>query len=160
MSYPGRPSAVVAASLLIAVVGWRQSRNPRTAAFSAMMPIVVGITADLILKPLIDRRLGATEALTFPSGHTTGITSVGVVAWLTCVSSWQHRARRLGGALLLVAVVATVGASRVLLYAHYATDVVGGVLYGAAATLAAAAVLLPRPVAQPGPEASVPGEGD
>lgn len=145
LSTPGRPTAVVIESLVIAALSWWQTRRIRVMLFCALVPIVVGVTADVVLKPLIDRTSQYGDSLSFPSGHTTGITSVAVVAWLAAVSSWRSLTARVIGAAALAGIVATVGVSRVWTGSHYATDVIGGVLYGVAATLALAALFLRAP---------------
>ena len=143
LSYPGRPFAVVVESLAFAAITWWQSRRVRAATFCAAAPIVVSIVAELVLKPLIERRTASGAGLFFPSGHTTGVTSVATAAWLTWVSLWRSPFARLAGTVMLVAVVIGVGTSLVVLRTHYATDVIGAALYGAAATLAIAAWWLP-----------------
>ena len=138
LSYPGRPQAVVVESLLLAMVVWRYTRERWVALFCAVVPIAVGVGAELLLKPIIDRRNVSGEGLLFPSGHTTGIASVAVAAWITWLSLSPSRPARIVGGVALAAVVALVGVSRVLLHTHYVTDVVGGALYAAAATVALA----------------------
>jgi membrane-associated phospholipid phosphatase len=143
LSDAGGPFAVVVESLALAAIAWWRSRNLRVTTFCAVVPIVVVIVAELMLKPVIERRSGSGRGLLFPSGHTTGVASVATAAWLTWVLLWRSALARLAGAVMLSAVVIGVGVSRVMLHSHYATDVAGGALYGAAATLALSAVWLP-----------------
>ncbi len=88
----------------------------------------------------------------FPSGHTQAATTTYVAVVL--VVGWQlfhpgGRWRKVS-AVLVSALIAAVGCSRVLLGAHWPTDVLGGWLLGSAWVTAAALVLL-RERAQPSP---------
>ena len=66
----------------------------------------------------------------FPSGHASGaVATAGIVAVLAA-ERWPRRQRLAWGAAAVVAVA--IGASRVVLNVHYATDVVAGWCLGAA----------------------------
>lgn len=65
--------------------------------------------------------------LSFPSAHATQITAF-VLAWLLTAGSW-HKWRGVAAAALIVLVVA---ASRIYLQVHFPSDVVVGVVVGAA----------------------------
>jgi undecaprenyl-diphosphatase len=93
-----------------------------------------------------DRPAGAAEWLTsghsFPSGHAAGsLMVVGLLAWLLCrglAPGW----RGLIGAAAL-ALVLGIGAARVVLHVHYASDVLGGWLLAGALLVLAVAALRP-----------------
>ena len=94
----------------------------------------------------------------FPSGHASSITAFA----LLCAVIVQMLVRRPGvrrwTQVGLAVVVLLVGLDRVLLGRHYPSDVVGGVLLGAAIVLIGLAVWSPLPVshalkAEPLPEA-------
>jgi membrane-associated phospholipid phosphatase len=145
LSYPGRPFFVAAASFAVAALVWVRSGRLRTALFCAMAPPVVAVVAELVVKPLVGRHGDGGDSYHFPSAHVVGVSSVAMMAWLVVVSRWPSPAARAAGAAGLAVLVAGVGASRMALHVHYATDVVGGALYAVAATLAlAAAVSLDR----------------
>jgi undecaprenyl-diphosphatase len=124
------PVAVVALAVLI----WR-FRWPEAAVFLA----VAGTAGDLscfALKHLVHRArppgaLVHLSSFSFPSGHTVGAATLYVaLAWIV---SRRHPTRPVrvaawAGALL---VVAAVGATRIELGAHYASDVIGGFALGA-----------------------------
>ena len=143
LSYPGGPLAVGLECAALAALAWWQTRRVRVVTFCAVAPIIVSLVAELVLKPVIERRTASGTGLFFPSGHSTGVTSVATAAWLACVSLWRSRIARIAGAALLSAVVVAVGVSRVMLHAHYASDVIGASFYAVAATLALAAIWLP-----------------
>ncbi|WP_231123440.1 diacylglycerol kinase family protein [Nocardioides sambongensis] len=81
----------------------------------------------------------------FPSGHASSITALGGLV-LVLVTMLVRRAsiRRLTW-VLVVLVVALVSADRVLLGRHYPSDVVGGILLGAATVLIGVAIYSPLP---------------
>jgi membrane-associated phospholipid phosphatase len=68
----------------------------------------------------------------FPSGHTFGATCLAAaVGYLLWRSRW-HIGAKAALTAMLVAMVALVGASRLVLGVHYPTDVLGGLLLGGA----------------------------
>jgi len=68
----------------------------------------------------------------FPSGHTVqGVVAHGTLAWLW-IRSTRSRAERALVVLLLLALTAVVMVSRLRLGAHWPSDVVGGLVIGAA----------------------------
>ncbi len=119
------PSVILLAfsmSALCLVAGWY-----RPALFAIAGPGVTGVCTTL-LKPALGRTIGAGFA--FPSGHTGGATSLGLVAALLLLALAR---RRLPRALWLAALAAgglvlgaATGASMVAANAHYPTDTVGG----------------------------------
>jgi undecaprenyl-diphosphatase len=87
----------------------------------------------------------------FPSGHSqsvvvTWVSVLLVVGWMTVLVS---RAARISSVVLVVAMVAAVGWSRVALGVHWPSDVLGGWSLGSAWVLAATAVLLGVPSPPP-----------
>lgn len=82
---------------------------------------------------------GLTAALTFsfPSGHTSGSTAVAIV--IGFVLARERVAPRLGWAIALVVPI-VVGVSRIYLDVHWASDVVGGWMVGAAYAAAVCAL--------------------
>lgn len=143
LTMPGHPVAIAILSAALAVILVRRWGAGRPALLVVLVPLLVAGAAEVLLKPLVARQGGAGNGR-FPSVHTTGITSVATTAWLTWISRWDQQRARVAAATALVVVVALVGVGVVVMHWHYATDVVGGVLYGAGATLAVAEVTLSR----------------
>ena len=88
--------------------------------------------------------LTSAEGFAFPSGHARGATIAYVAVVL--VVGWQvlrpERRARVASFALVTAVIGAVGISRVLLGAHWPSDVLGGWLLGSAWVTASTAVLL------------------
>ena len=114
-----------------------------TVAGSALLNSLIKLGVER-LRPPTANALTSAHGFAFPSGHTQGATSTYVAVVL--VAGWQvYRpgplGRRATGAAVTV-LVAAVGMSRILLGAHWPTDVLGGWLFGSTCVLAATAVLL------------------
>jgi membrane-associated phospholipid phosphatase len=96
-----------------------------------------------LLKPALGRTIDGGFA--FPSGHTGGGTSLGLVAALLAIS--LLRPGRVGALVILavgaVGIGGSVGAAMVALNAHYPTDTVGG-FCTAVVVVCGAALLLDR----------------
>jgi undecaprenyl-diphosphatase len=82
------------------------------------------------LRPLLAAGSGAEPGYSFPSGHSSGATvACGMLAWLALrllPPRWHGPA-----VLVAVALAFTVGASRVFLRMHFASDVLAGFASGA-----------------------------
>ncbi len=102
-----------------------------------------------LLKNLLDRARPEvlhemlTSGASFPSGHTSGAVVVYGLLWLVLRGRLSPAARRVM-AWLCGGLVATIALSRILLQAHFASDVLAGALLGLAWCALAALVLGPR----------------
>ena len=128
----GDPVPVAVAILVLAVLAW-WGRGGRGLALVLVGPPAAMVTTSLVLKPIIGRTRGGELAL--PSGHTTAVASLAVVAALLVLGSDLSRRARAAGATGLVLLVVAVGASLVGRGYHYPTDVL--------AALAVVAVVVP-----------------
>jgi undecaprenyl-diphosphatase len=83
------------------------------------------------VRPLHENGLPLVDGWSFPSGHSSGaLVTYGMLAYVllrTLPRGWH-----LPGVLLAVALAFSVGASRVFVQAHFASDVVAGFASGAA----------------------------
>nr|WP_232541643.1 phosphatase PAP2 family protein [Nocardia bovistercoris] len=96
-----------------------------------------------VARPPLEMRMAVVGDASYPSGHVTGTTAVAVLVMLLS-SGWRTScARRAYATVITVAVVASVGGSRLYLGLHWLTDIVGGALFGGsiAMTVGAAAAL-------------------
>ena len=131
-------SAPVWIAVLAAVVGWLLwCRLPRLALFvvvtaggSALLNAVVK-SAVHRLRPVLAHPVAHAHGLSFPSGHAQSA-MVGYAVLLVVFLPMLHGAwRRVAVAVAAVAVLAT-GFSRLALGVHYVSDVLGGLVLGAA----------------------------
>jgi membrane-associated phospholipid phosphatase len=152
------PVNVIAAALVLACLAARRWRGAVLVAVA--VPAAEALT-ELALKPIFGRTLAG--ALSFPSGHVTGI---GAIAAGVCVLLAARR-RRVGVAVRVLAAVcavlaaASVAVALIGLGAHYFTDTVGGAAVGTAVVLATALMLdragLPERLLRPRRPASAGG---
>lgn len=127
---------------LVCLWAWRR-HGLRTRALWALVTLLVTWNLGLVIKHLVQRSRPVVEdALThapgwsFPSGHAMNAASAGVILVLLV---WPLLGRR-GRIAITTAVTAAVvltGVDRVMLGAHYPSDVVAGFALGAAMSGAA-----------------------
>lgn len=122
----GDPPTVVLICIVLAVVFFFTGRR-KAALLAVLGPAVAAGFTEFVLKPLIDRRLH--DALSFPSGHTTGAVSVAVVIIVVLLGPnqprWPAIMRLLASALALLEAIAVATALVGTGY-HYTTDTIGG----------------------------------
>ena len=154
LTWLGSAAVLVPLTLVVGLVARAGDRSWRPLAALALagigawasMAALKGLTA----RPRPDGALVAAGGWAFPSGHSAD----SAAWWLTAAlvaAAWAPRRRR---ALLAAgaAVALVVGATRVLLGVHHATDVVGGWALGVLWAVAAARLLRGpgrRPAAPP-----------
>lgn len=122
-------------SVVVAVVILADSRDVRRAV-TVPLAWVVGVAVTALIKtgvgrarpPLADR-LSVEQSFSYPSGHTA-VTAVVLLTLATVVIA-SHR-QRLGLWATALLVTAVVGATRIYLGVHWLTDVMAGMLLGAA----------------------------
>jgi membrane-associated phospholipid phosphatase len=149
----GSPLSVVALAFALSAVCLLLGRR-RLAVLAVVGPGLTGVCTTL-LKPALGRTIEGGFA--FPSGHTGGATSLGLVLALLAIS--LLRPGRGGGLAILAAgalvVGGGVGAAMVASNAHYPTDTVGG-FCTAVVAVCGAALVLDRMVEHRAPSAQAP----
>jgi len=128
----------VVGAFALAAAAWLVRRGRARDAAALLAAAAVTSIATRVLKTAFDRprpHVGSPVELpgspAFPSGHTSGSFAVLVLAALLLSERAEPRVRLLAvGAALAAAVV--VAATRVMLDAHYLTDVVAGACLGLA----------------------------
>jgi undecaprenyl-diphosphatase len=135
----GSPSSVMVMVCVLALVCLALGRR-RVAVLALLGPGLTGVCTSL-LKPAVGRTIDGE--LAFPSGHTGGATSVGLVAALLLIS--VIRPGRAGALAILAAGAVVVGggvaAAMVASNAHYPTDTMGGFCIAVVMVCGAALVL-------------------
>jgi undecaprenyl-diphosphatase len=139
-------TVVLASAVAVTVVFLAVFRRRRRQALFLATTAVLGLITNNIIKAIVGRsRPHFTHAVahalgkSFPSGHAMNSTvvygSLLIVAW----PRLRTAARRGVAASLTALLVVSIAASRVALGVHYVSDVVAGVVLGAAFVLASAA---------------------
>src|SRR5262245_13882588 len=126
--------------VLVAMVPRARARWWVWVAVAVLTPLVVSLTKDLV-----GRARPEAFSLGFPSGHATAAAlSFGTVCYMA--SMLPSRPARIAVRVTAVLIVIMVALTRVLLRAHWPSDVLGGVALGLAlASAAALAPQVPRP---------------
>jgi len=146
----GFGSTLVLFLLSIATAGWLAWIGEARAALVVLAAAVLGFIVDNVAKDIVARARPAVadaafavSTYSYPSGHAAFSALVfGVLATALCVRRpLRERRYAIGVALVFAALV---GASRVLLGVHWASDVLGGWMLGAGGALVATAVLRAR----------------
>jgi len=96
--------------------------------------ILTLVTKDIIerTRPEVGQRLITVSGFSYPSGHSLSTSALYLTIAIIAGRYVQHLGARVAIFVAVSAVVILVGASRVYLGVHYATDVVSGISLGAA----------------------------
>lgn len=89
-------------------------------------------------KILVGRTRPRGSAMGFPSGHMTGAASFAVIAVYFAIKEPWGRVQRLGLTAVVAVMVVLVGVARIVLHAHWPSDVLGGFLLGSSCAAAGA----------------------
>jgi membrane-associated phospholipid phosphatase len=93
---------------------------------------------EKVIKFLVDRPRPSGFSVGYPSGHTTSAAAFAVILLYVSTRGRLRPPARLAVQLAAVTAVALVGWARIVLHAHWPTDVLGGILLGTACAAAAA----------------------
>ncbi len=89
-------------------------------------------------KQLVGRTRPRGSAMGFPSGHMTGAAAFAVIAIYFAIKEPWTRLQRLGLTAMVSVMVVLVGLARLVLHAHWPSDVLGGLLLGSSCAAAGA----------------------
>jgi membrane-associated phospholipid phosphatase len=125
-----RPVLIVGCCIL-ALIAWL-SRDKVGAVTCVVAPVVAVVVVELVAKPLVDRHIQGTSALSYPSGTVTAIAALAAAAVIAVPAVAKGAVAVLGVVLILLSCMAVV-----VLRWHFPTDAMGGVAVGVGAVLAA-----------------------
>jgi len=150
----------IAATAVLALVLWLLCRR-WLEPLMLVVPLVLEASAFITItwlvqrpRPEVDRLEGSPVDSSFPSGHVAAATAYGALA-LIVIWHTRNRWARISVILLCAAITAVVGLSRMYRGMHFLSDVVAGVLLGAASVAISALILLHTPEGR-----AVRGEND
>lgn len=146
LSFIGDETVLLPMTLLMAV--WALYR--KRASVAALAPFVAMVCTYFVvgvLKILVDRsrppetdRLVEVASASMPSGHAAYAASLAMIAWLLVAGRSDRTRLR----LFAVSLAGAMGASRMVLGVHWASDVVVGWLVGDLVAIGVVAVLSRR----------------
>jgi undecaprenyl-diphosphatase len=121
-------------TLLVLVVLRDRRSAVQLLAASAGAGILTLLTKNLIerIRPEEAQQLITVSGFSYPSGHSVSTSALYLTIAIIAARYVQHSGARAAIFLAVSAVLIMVGASRVYLGVHYATDVVSGISLGAA----------------------------
>lgn len=145
-SWLGSVLVVGPASVLLARAVVRRSRAdafllPLAGIAASVVHLALKITVPRARPKLFPAIVQAPGEGTFPSGHAVNISAFTIAVALTALRLWPERARLI--AVVSTIVIAWVCATRLYLQVHWPSDVVSGVMIGAAWALFLDLVLQP-----------------
>ncbi|GAB3705734.1 bifunctional phosphatase PAP2/diacylglycerol kinase family protein [Mariniluteicoccus flavus] len=127
--------------ILGGIAVWANQRRMRNLAIALTLAIAFGWAGYLLLKILLRRERPATplDVIThvgyaYPSGHLVAATIAATMIAATTTVTRQSRTAQWWARGVGLLAVALVAADRWIMNAHWLSDIVGGVLWGAAAT--------------------------
>ncbi|WP_297614438.1 phosphatase PAP2 family protein [Nocardia sp.] len=140
---PGRTSLI---AIVVAGVAWWRRRSFGVGLL-VVGTVLIATGLSTLTKYLVGRerppvamRLVGALHPSYPSGHATATTALVGVMLLVYLGSRPGRGRARGATVSAVLLVVAMCATRLYLGVHWFTDVVGGVLLGAAVVLGAEVV--------------------
>ncbi|QDP94954.1 phosphatase PAP2 family protein [Microlunatus elymi] len=153
------PIVIYLALLVVAI--WAYRTRLRNLSAALLLMVLFGYGGSWLIRTLIARPRPAdavdlitTNGYAYPSGHLTAATVGGVAVAAVLVITRRRRAALVQWIVIGSMIVILIGVDRWLLAAHRLSDLIGGLLYGAAAAalsllLAGAEVLPATPVPRP-----------
>lgn len=130
----GSWTGLLPASLVLLAI----SREARKRWWLVVLVLLGAPLLEHAAKYLVGRPRPRGHAMGFPSGHVTGAAAFAVIAVYFAIKERWHRRQRLGLTVVVAVMVVLVGLSRIVLHAHWPSDVLGGFLLGSTCAAAGA----------------------
>ena len=127
---------IVLGPAMVLLLIWSRAARRHWWLWCALMPI--GGAVEQTFKFLVGRPRPRGVHWGFPSGHVTAATTFAVLLLYALSREPASPRARVGLIVLAVVLVATVGYARIILNAHWPSDVLGGVLLGGGCAAAGA----------------------
>lgn len=155
LDYGGKWEVLLPA--MLAVFAWSPIARRHWWLWCLLMP--AGGAVEQLFKLLVGRPRPRGVNMGFPSGHVTAATTFAVLLLYVLSRERVSPGVRIVLSALAVVLVVVVGFARVILNAHWPSDVLGGVLLGGGCAAAAAWWDSARESRSPVPDAAVRAEG-
>jgi undecaprenyl-diphosphatase len=134
----GSPALLALACILVIVVLFRLTRDRH--AIMQMVVASIGASAWVTLgkhligrsRPEVSYALVVSQGFSYPSGHAVASSAIYLTAGILLSRSLNSRRKRWAVMGIAIALVVLIGLTRIYLGVHYPSDVVGGLLLGAA----------------------------
>lgn len=131
------PVLIYLGLLIVAAVVYRD--RLRNLAGALVLMAVLGMGGSWLAKLLIGRPrpeealdLLTTQGSSYPSGHLTAATIASIAITTVLVVTRRRRVAQIRWSVIAAAVLVVIGLDRWLLAAHHLSDLIGGLLFGAA----------------------------
>jgi len=140
---PGEPvqSVILTAAVAAACLA---GRRLRAAVFTIVSALLASGLAEVVLKPLVDRKLSPWPDPVYPSGHTCRAFALAAIIVVLLLSQPRRPVRpavTIAVAVILFLGGCAVGAAVICLHFHYFTDTIGGAALGVGVVIATAFLL-------------------
>lgn len=130
----GSWTGLLPASLVLLAI----SPEARKRWWLVVLVLLAAPVIEHVSKVLVGRTRPRGSAMGFPSGHTTGVAAFAVIAIYFAIKEPWNRLQRLGLTAVVAVMVLLVGLARLVLHAHWPSDVLGGLLLGSTCAAAGA----------------------
>lgn len=135
LTWFGSTQAAIAATIILLIYFWKY--RLRHQVINLLVALLPGSAAMWMLKAIFSRErpgdaLAPTAGHSFPSGHSfTAMIIYGFLIYLVWVET-RDQTLRIVLTIAMLLIILAVAASRIILNAHWASDVFGGLMFGLA----------------------------
>ncbi|KRM13394.1 phosphatase [Paucilactobacillus suebicus DSM 5007 = KCTC 3549] len=131
VSFLGSPKMSIVYVIIIAFFLWGfKLKIPAIWAIATLISgdVVATIVKDVVKRARPSQHMAADNGYSFPSGHVFGFFLVASILFIIVIPNLKRAWVRLFWQIVLVLFILVLAISRVYLYAHYPSDVIGSML--------------------------------